>query len=181
MWLTFHVNSLTARVRNIMQNMTMRLVTTVNELKEKIFAFESGLDDRVLELFKTLALSKMESDNAEQIPDELRFTGMEEDEGGERMVYFAAFKDERYIGVLELPYSLYQSCMITGEPIWDYPINECGRVDREWIIERMKEDARNRAGEEGDGGLSGEHRGEEHDCKEHDSCTCKDCSTKKGT
>lgn len=165
----------------LLQNMTMRLVTTVNELKEKIFAFESGLDDRVLELFKTLALSKMESDNAEQIPDELRFTGMEEDEEGERKVYFAAFKDERYIGVLELPYSLYQSCMITGEPIWDYPVNECGRVDREWIIERMKEDARNRTGEEGDGGLSGEHRGDEHDCKEHDSCTCKDCSTKKGT
>ena len=124
----------------LLQNMTMRLVTTVNELKEKIFIFESGLDDRVLELFKTLALSKMHADKAEEIPDELRFTGIDGTEE-EKKVFFAAFNDGRYLGVLELPYSLYQSCVITGAPIWDYPVNECGRVDKDWILDRMKAEA----------------------------------------
>jgi len=126
----------------LLQNMTMRLVTTVNELKEKIFVFEAGLDDRVLELFKMLALSKMESDDAEKIPDELRFTEVSEVDG-EKKVFFAAFKDEKYLGILELPYSLYQSCVITGSPIWDYPIHECGMVDQQWVAERMKAEREN--------------------------------------
>ena len=123
----------------LLHTMTMRLVTTVNELKEKIFVFEAGLDDRVLELFKMLALSKMESDDADKIPDELRFTEIAEVEG-EKKVFFAAFKEEKYLGVLELPYSLYQSCVITGAPIWDYPINECGMVDQQWVADRLKEE-----------------------------------------
>ncbi|HJJ39539.1 MAG TPA: CpXC domain-containing protein [Methanocorpusculum sp.] len=131
----------------LLQNITMRLVTTINELKEKIFVFEAGLDDRVLELFKMLALSKMKSDDAESIPDELRFTGIEEEEG-DKKIFFAAFNDTKYLGVLELPYSLYQSCVITGEPIWDYPVNECGAVDQQWILDRMEEEKKCSAEEE---------------------------------
>ncbi|HJJ27407.1 MAG TPA: CpXC domain-containing protein [Methanocorpusculum sp.] len=141
----------------LLQNITMRLVTTINELKEKIFVFEAGLDDRVLELFKMLALSKMKSDDADSIPDELRFTGIEEEEE-EKKVFFAAFKESRYLGVLELPYSLYQSCVITGEPIWDYPVNECGAVDQQWVLERMEEEKKHAADEENNG------------------CDCGDCS-----
>ena len=121
----------------LLQNMTMRLVTTVNELKEKVFIFEAGLDDRIIELFKTLALSKMRADNAEEIPDELRFTRLDE-VNGEMKVFFAAFREEEYLGILELPYSLYQTCFLTGEPIWDYPVNECGAVDQQWIMDRLK-------------------------------------------
>ena len=120
-----------------LQNMTMRLVTTINELKEKIFIFDAGLDDRVVELFKMLALSKMKADDASQIPDELRFSKMETVDGEEKM-FFAAFSDEQYLGVLELPYALYQSCLITGEPIWDSPIHECGMVDQKWILDRLQ-------------------------------------------
>lgn len=121
----------------LLQNMTMRLVTTINELKEKIFIFEAGLDDRVVELFKMLSLSKMKADEASQIPDELRFSKMDTVDGEEK-IFFAAFADEYYLGVLELPYALYQSCLITGEPIWDYPVNECGAVDQQWIMDRLQ-------------------------------------------
>jgi hypothetical protein len=121
----------------LLQNMTMRLVTTINELKEKIFIFDAGLDDRVVELFKMLALSKMKADDASQIPDELRFSKMETVDGEEKM-FFAAFSDEQYLGVLELPYALYQSCLITGEPIWDSPIHERGMVDQKWILDRLQ-------------------------------------------
>ena len=147
----------------LLQNMTMRLVTTINELKEKIFIFEAGLDDRVVELFKMLSLSKMKADEASQIPDELRFSKVDTVDGEEK-IFFAAFSDEQYLGVLELPYALYQSCLITGEPIWDYPINECGAVDQQWILDRLQ---------------SGVTRDEEPICD--DSCTgdCSCCSAKK--
>lgn len=121
----------------LLQNMTMRLVTQFEELKEKIFIFEAGLDDRVIELFKNLSLTKMRGDSDAQIPDELFFVKQYVEEGEEKIV-FSAFLDGRYLGVLELPYTLYQSCLITGEPIWDYPIHECGAVNQKWIQNRIR-------------------------------------------
>ena len=81
----------------------MRLVADLNALKEKIFIFEAGLDDRVMELFKMLTLTKL-----------------------------------HYLGIVELPYSLYQTCVVTGEPIWDTPVTECAAIDQEWIADRLK-------------------------------------------
>lgn len=123
----------------LLQNMTMRLVTSIRELKEKIFIFEAGLDDRVIELFKMLVFSKMRSDGKHEIPDELWFSDVSMKDH-EKTLTFVAFKGDVYKGVLELPYILYQSCIITGSPIWDYPVTECGKVDKQWILDRMKED-----------------------------------------
>ncbi|MDO5845907.1 MAG: CpXC domain-containing protein [Methanocorpusculum sp.] len=149
----------------LLQNMTMRLVTNLNELKEKIFIFEAGLDDRVVELFKMLALSKMTADNADEMPDELRFTKVETVEG-EELIVFAAFKEEEYIGALELPFSLYQSCLVTGSPIWDSPVSDCAAIDQQWIFERMRAEQEGGCGCEGDCGCDGE-------CGEHDGgCHC---------
>lgn len=139
----------------------MRLVTDINSLKEKIFIFEAGLDDRVMELFKLLALTKMEAESEEQKPDELRFTKIESVDG-EDIVCLAAFREEKYLGVLELPYQLYQTCVITGGPIWDIPILECAAVDQKWIIDRMKE-----AQDEEDM----EYAAECEDCHKSDSCS----------
>lgn len=125
----------------VYRDVPMRLVTEINSLKEKIFIFEAGLDDRVMELFKLLAITKLEGDPSQK-PDELRFSKIEDVDGG-KTVLFAAFKEEKYLGVLELPYSLYQSCVITGSPIWDTPLTECTAVDQMWIADRIKEDEEN--------------------------------------
>lgn len=115
---------------------SMRLVSDMITLKDKIFIFESGLDDRVIELFKALALAKMRDDDSEKIPNELMFTKREVI-GGEDMLLFAAFRDEEFLGTIELPYALYQTCVLTGEPIWDVPVTECAAVDQQWILERL--------------------------------------------
>lgn len=154
----------------LLQNMTMRLVTTLNELKEKIFIFEAGLDDRVVELFKTLALSKMKADNADEMPDELRFTKVETVEG-EELIIFAAFKEEEYIGALELPFSLYQSCLLTGGPIWDAPVTDCAAIDQQWILERMQ--AGSGCGGGCDCGCDCDCEDESCGCEGHDAdCHC---------
>lgn len=137
----------------------MRLVADLNALKEKIFIFEAGLDDRVMELFKTLTLTKLHGDDPGQIPDTLLFTKTDEDEEGKK-IFLAAFKDNRYLGVVELPYSLYQTCVVTGEPIWDAPTTDCTAVDQEWIAERLK---------------AGEAEEDEEDEEEHaPACGCGD-------
>ena len=115
----------------------MRLVADLNALKEKIFIFEAGLDDRVMELFKMLTLTKLHGDNPDQVPDVLLFTKVDEDEDGKK-IFLAAFRDNKYLGIVELPYSLYQTCVVTGEPIWDTPVTECAAIDQEWIADRLK-------------------------------------------
>ena len=122
----------------------MRLVSDLNSLKEKVFIFEAGLDDRVVELFKMLTLTKMYGDNPEEVPDDLLFTKLDEPEdpeGGEKVILFAAFRDGKYLGVLELPYSLYQTCVVTGGPIWDIPVTECTAIDQQWIVDRLKSES----------------------------------------
>ena len=114
----------------------MRLVADVNALKEKVFIFEAGLDDRVIELFKVLTLAKMQDDEPDMIPDELKFSKRDVVDGEEVLV-FAAFREEIFLGTLDMPYSLYQSCLLTGEPIWDVPVTECAAIDQQWILERI--------------------------------------------
>ncbi len=114
----------------------MRLVPDMNSLKDKIFIFEAGLDDRVIELFKALMFKKMQDDDPEKIPDELKFTKCAEIDG-EDMLLFAAFRNEELLGTLEMPYSLYQTCVLSGEPIWDVPVTECAAIDQQWIMERL--------------------------------------------
>ena len=139
----------------------MRLVPDINSLKEKIFIFEAGLDDRVVELFKVLTLTKMQDDDPEKIPDELRFTKLDVVDGEEKIL-FAAFREEAFLGSLEMPYALYQSCVVTGGPIWDVPITECAAIDHQWIMDRLK------AEQEADGDSCGcEHCGNDHVCGEH--------------
>lgn len=135
----------------------MRLVSDLNSLKEKIFIFEAGLDDRVMELFKMLTLTKLHGDNPDQVPDVLLFTKVDEDAESKK-IFLATFRDNKYLGVVELPYALYQTCVVTGEPIWDAPVTECAAVDQEWIADRLK------AGE-----------AEEH----AHACDC-DCDTEEG-
>ena len=117
----------------------MRLVPDMNSLKDKIFIFEAGLDDRVIELFKALMFKKMQDDDPEKIPDELKFT-KRADIDGEDMLLFAAFRNEELLGTLEMPYSLYQTCVLSGEPIWDVPVTECAAIDQQWIMERLGEE-----------------------------------------
>lgn len=117
----------------------MRLVPDMNSLKDKIFIFEAGLDDRVIELFKALMFKKMQDDDPEKIPDELKFTKRAEIDG-EDLLLFAAFRNEELLGTLEMPYSLYQTCVLSGEPIWDVPVTECAAIDQQWIMERLGEE-----------------------------------------
>lgn len=130
----------------IYRDVAMRLVSDINSLKEKILIFEAGLDDRVVELFKYLTLTKLEGD-PNQIPDEMRFAKVGGEEN-DKTIILAAFKEGGYVGILELPYSLYQSCLINGSDIWDVALIDCVAVDSLWIEERIKEDAKKSQDEE---------------------------------
>ena len=67
---------------------TFRIVRTTNELKEKVMAFENGLDDRALEVCKLIIVSQLLS-SGQELPDyeELLCAGESEEDGGITFVF----------------------------------------------------------------------------------------------
>lgn len=63
-------------------NYLYRIVQSKNELREKLFIFDAGLDDRAIEIIKVFYTQKMQEDNPEVSIDEIRFESGENDEMG---------------------------------------------------------------------------------------------------
>lgn len=63
-------------------NYLYRIVQSKNELREKLFIFDAGLDDRAIEIIKVFYAQKLREDNPEISVDEIRFEAGENDEIG---------------------------------------------------------------------------------------------------
>lgn len=59
-----------------------RIVQSKNELREKLFIFDAGLDDRAIEIIKIFYSQKLREDNPEVEIDEIRFESGENNEIG---------------------------------------------------------------------------------------------------
>lgn len=65
---------------------TFRKVASHNELREKIYVFDAGLDDRVVEVVKLILWEQMPEDQ-KPADAELRFGGVVREEDGERLAF----------------------------------------------------------------------------------------------
>lgn len=66
----------------LQQNYLYRIVQSKNELREKLFIFDAGLDDRAIEIIKVFYAQKLQKDSPEVAIDEIRFESGENDEIG---------------------------------------------------------------------------------------------------
>ena len=66
-----------------MVNYRSRMVSRVNDFKEKIFIFEAGLDDRVIEMLKLFVRKNM-LDEEKRLLQDVFFYGIEKDEHNQR-------------------------------------------------------------------------------------------------
>jgi hypothetical protein len=90
-----------------------RLVRSPNELKEKVFLADAGLDDRVVELMKWLV---RQNDHGESLraEDILLFAEIEEGKSGRQIVFVVMSGAEQFTS--GLPFSLYSELADTAEP-----------------------------------------------------------------
>lgn len=90
-----------------------RLVRTPNELKEKVFLADAGLDDRVVELMKWLVRQNDHGDslNAEDL---LLFAEIEKGKTGREIVFVVMSGEEQFTS--GLPFALYRELAETAEP-----------------------------------------------------------------
>jgi hypothetical protein len=89
-----------------------RLVSTPNELKEKIFIADSGLDDRVVELMKWLIRQNDHGQNL-QADDILLFAQVEEVDAEQRLVFVILRESEQMASAL--PAAMYDELAEAAE------------------------------------------------------------------
>jgi hypothetical protein len=105
------------------QHYRIRVVSSRNQLLEKIFIFDAGLDDRMVEFFKLFLLAMMSKQGKEA--KELLFNGLSEKEG-ERTISFTAFMDEGQTGV-SVPWMQYEAAAAKYACILPDPKTEEGK------------------------------------------------------
>ncbi|SEK34078.1 CpXC protein [Pseudobutyrivibrio ruminis] len=88
---------------NPSEGYTNRIVTSQNDLREKIFIFDAGLDDHVIEMMKMYMIGVLNSNNPDMNINGLLLE-IEEDNVPRS---FAVFNDRGYLGSTEYAQDLY--------------------------------------------------------------------------
>ena len=95
-----------APIMSSMEDYQFRIVSTRNRLVEKIYLFDSGLDDRLVEFLK-LVLQIKASDGAHPLPGEILFSALKRQPDGAESLEFAHMS-EAGSEVFVLPRQHYQ-------------------------------------------------------------------------
>ena len=109
------------------EDVFIRIVSTQNELREKVLLLENGLDDRVVEVLKLYALDKVRNEGHNQEFEEMRCSVLED---GHLNVDFLG-SDPMHLRVKR---NLYDRLFETMAPIMD----ECEtplEVSTEWAVQ----------------------------------------------
>lgn len=75
-------NKVAEMMGKVQQNYLYRIVQSKNELREKLFIFDAGLDDRAIEIIKVFYAQKLQEDSLEVTIDEIRYNAEENEEIG---------------------------------------------------------------------------------------------------
>lgn len=114
-------------------NYLIRIVRSQNQLREKLAIFDSGLDDRIIEIFKIFLLAKYQEDHPEghETIELLYFA-----DDGKHLIQILA--DNRPAGVSEIPLEFYERLKSDyNSKLPDIRKDE-PFIDRQWAIETLK-------------------------------------------
>jgi hypothetical protein len=123
-----------AAAAGMMADYRLRLVTSWNELIEKVLIFDAGLDDRVLELFKIVVRTQLQK-NEQPFLGPMLFAGIESRDQGPEAIGFVLLADERELA-FEVPRAQYDNVAASIHDKLPGPEVESGkwiRVDEDYI------------------------------------------------
>jgi predicted nucleic-acid-binding Zn-ribbon protein len=117
---------------HLLSEISMRLVHTQDEMREKIYIFRDKLDDRIIELLKDSILREMEAKKEKIIPETLFYAqDMFECEG--RSLIFVPRLGTEYLDPIKVPFATYEKIKMLMHGIWERPVAGYTVVDKEWI------------------------------------------------
>lgn len=111
----------------------IRIVRSQNELREKLAIFDSGLDDRIIEIFKIFLLAKYQEDHPEG-NEKIELLYFVDD--GKHLIQ--VFADNQPAGVAEIPMEFYEKLKSDYSSRLPDIRKDEPFIDRQWAIEAMK-------------------------------------------
>ena len=110
-----------------------RIVTSANQLVEKIQIFDAGKDDRVMELVKLLATDSLHENNPDKEFDELRFAV---DDNGTNILII--INKGEITGAVDID-NMYEFASSHCNDFKDLRDDEDIVINREWILNKLAE------------------------------------------
>lgn len=112
-----------------------RIVRSLNELREKIFIFDAGLDDRVVEIFKVFCIIQLKQNDPDFQADEAYFYSREGEIG------FQFLREGKAFGEVEINPADYEDLAKTAADILAKDDQDPTFViDTEWAYKRASEE-----------------------------------------
>ena len=110
-----------------------RIVRSQNQLREKLAIFDSGLDDRIIEIFKIFLLARYQEDHPESSGKIELFYFFDD---GKHMIQ--VMDGDEPAGVAELPLDFYEELKSEFAPRLPDIRKDEPFIDRQWAIKTLK-------------------------------------------
>ena len=111
-----------------------RIVTSPNQLVEKIQIFDAGKDDRIMELVKLLVTDFLHENNPDKELDELRFAV--DDDGTNTLIII---NKSEITGAIDID-NMYEFASSHCTDFKDLRDDEDIVINREWILNKLTEE-----------------------------------------
>ncbi len=132
-------------VSDIEAGHTFRLVSSINELIEKILIWDAGLDDRVVEIFKLLLLEQLDESSMED-DAELFFSGVVREGDAEAQMDFELMSDSGTTGLtvpFEDTFPKVEAEVCHGLPAAECEAGQWLRVNQDYAWDFLESDDSN--------------------------------------
>ena len=117
------------------QDYLIRIVMSDKQLREKLFIFDAGLDDSIIEIYKMLILAIFQKDSGEESNYDQIELYFYTDDNGKHYIHILADKEPK--GVVEMLYDVYEKICRDYMPELKDIRKEDPFVDRQWALETM--------------------------------------------
>ncbi len=118
--------------KKLLEGWTKRLVTYRYDIQEKLMILDDGLDDRVIEIMKALAYTKLSQNEPEAKPDTVLF-----DKGNDGNHYFRFQKGNQVIAAYAFEKPLYNKMKEWLDPRLDDLQGNQVVINSQWAVESM--------------------------------------------
>lgn len=115
------------------QDYLIRIVMSDKQFREKLFIFDAGLDDRIIELYKIFVLAMFQKES-EEVFDKIGLYFYTDNDGKH---YIQIIADNKTKGVVEMENDIYENLCRDYMPRLKDIRKDEPFIDRQWALEMM--------------------------------------------
>lgn len=125
----------------INQEYLIRIVISENQFREKLFIFDAGLDDRIIELYKVLVLAMFQKESSTKV--EYDTIGLYFYTGDDEKYYIQIIANRESKGVVEMDSDVYKKLCQDYLPRFKELRKDDLFIDRQWAMDAFHSSPKN--------------------------------------